>query len=64
MSGEDGPTKFHMEEAMNPEDKTRLIQPKPKNSGPVVMKVTLYTILIVALLWVGIRVYLATMGDG
>ncbi len=49
---------------MNREDKPRLAHLKPKNSGPFVMKVTLYTILIVALLWVGIRVFLATAGDG
>ncbi len=47
---------------MNLKDKTRLSRLKPKKSGPFVMKVTLYTILIVALLWVGIRVFLATMG--
>ena len=49
---------------MNPEGKTRLSSLKPKNSRPVVMKVTLSTILLVALLWIGIRVFLATMGDG
>ncbi len=47
---------------MNLEDKTRLSQLKPKKSGPFVMKVTLYTILIVALLWIGIRIFLATAG--
>ncbi len=49
---------------MKLEGKPRLSPLKQKKSGPFVMRVTLFTILFVALLWIGIKVYLATMGDG